>query len=51
MMELSLLRKSKFFIDGQQVIDFVKELLSQDVNNKPIEALLLDFKMPKKNGL
>jgi CheY-like chemotaxis protein len=52
MAELGLLNKCVFKNDGQEVIDFVKIMLKQHYEGKqPICALLLDYQMPKKNGL
>lgn len=56
-MEIGVSQNAEYFINGQQVIDYVKECviesLSQDLKQetKPIHALLLDFQMPQKNGL
>jgi len=48
---------SEFYINGQQVIDRVKELVFEQIQTatsyplRPVHALILDFLMPKKNGL
>ena len=50
--EAGFIKGTEFYVNGQQVIDRVKEFF--DTRNKfscPINALLLDFQMPIKNGL
>lgn len=51
MTAINLHNNSKYFTDGQQVIDAVKQELLQSESDRPIRTLLLDFQMPKKNGL
>lgn len=40
---INLHNNSKYFTDGQQVIDAVKEELLQSESDRPIRTLLLDF--------
>ena len=48
---------SEYYTDGQQVIDRVKLVCEESVQNstvfpiKPVSVILLDFQMPIKNGL
>jgi CheY-like chemotaxis protein len=53
---MGLSNVTEFFSDGQEVIDKVKVLTDQalaQTNPKtpPVHILLLDYQMPKKNGL
>ncbi len=50
--EINKIKKSEFYVNGQEVIDRVKEVLTQPNKlARPIQALLLDFQMPVKNGI
>jgi hypothetical protein len=55
--DIGVLSGCEFFADGQQVFDFVEETMLREKsdpdkdNRQPIRALLLDFQMPKMNGL
>lgn len=49
--DMNLLPISKFYQNGQEVIDAVTEVLATTTQKKPLLALLLDFQMPRKNGL
>ena len=52
MEQMTLLKDLEFFTDGQQVIDRIMEILEmRDLASCPIDALLLDFQMPVKNGI
>ena len=53
------LQNSEFFINGQEVIDRVRDIVAQIQSERktltepiqPLEVLLLDFQMPYKNGI
>jgi CheY-like chemotaxis protein len=56
--EIGLHSKCTYCIDGQVVIDEVKRILDEEILEtsegdviRPIDFMLLDFQMPKKNGL
>ena len=56
--DLGLHEKCTYCIDGQQVIDKTKRILEDAItisntgqSVKPIDFMLLDFQMPKKNGI
>ena len=50
--QIELDSNAEYFTNGQEVIDRVKETFSSFISNEaPIDALLLDFQMPVKNGL
>lgn len=58
LIEIGLHSKCTYCIDGQVVIDEVKRILEEDILEtsegdviRPIDFMLLDFQMPKKNGL
>ena len=58
MEEMKLLPLCIFCLDGKEAIDSALEILNQalvscppDKKTKPIEAMLIDFQMPYKNGL
>jgi CheY-like chemotaxis protein len=41
-----------FCRNGQEIIDTVESLLtSSHLDDKPIDAIMTDFQMPKKNGV
>ena len=55
--EIAMTDLSEFYINGQQVIDRVKQLVYDRLHTaksfpiRPAHALILDFQMPHKNGL
>ena len=57
--KLYLTKQVQYAYNGQQVIDFVKEIFLGGLENrktsgevyKPINLLILDFQMPMKNGI
>lgn len=56
--DLGLHEKCTYCIDGQQIIEKSKGVLEEAIavaqtgqKVKPIDFMLLDFQMPKKNGI
>ena len=50
--ELSLANKTTHSNNGQELIDRVKSILSEPLaSDRPIDLILTDFQMPKKNGI
>ena len=55
--EIALMDLSEFYINGQQVVDRVKQLVNDQLLSaksfpiRPAHALILDFQMPQKNGI
>ena len=50
--EINQISNAEFYINGQQVIDRVKDVLGlPNLLQRPIHSLLLDFQMPFKNGI
>jgi CheY-like chemotaxis protein len=56
--EVGLHSKCTYCIDGQLVIDEVKRIMEDEITAsnegdviRPVDFMLLDFQMPKKNGL
>ena len=50
--ELSLANKTTYSNNGQDLIDKVKTILSEPLaSDRPIDLILTDFQMPKKNGI
>ena len=44
--------KTEFLTNGQDTIDRVSEILDATTDDtSPIKLMLLDFQMPKKNGI
>lgn len=50
---MGLSDKTSFTTDGQAAIDCVQKILdaSNQDDEQPISLMLLDFQMPKKNGI
>ena len=52
MRELGYCQNCEFYYDGQAAIDAAKKIInSSDDEQQPISLMLLDFQMPRKNGL
>ena len=55
--EINLMDLSEFYINGQQVVDRVKQIVNDQLLSaksfpiRPARALILDFQMPQKNGI
>jgi CheY-like chemotaxis protein len=50
--DLDLTEKTEFLTNGQDTIDRVSEILDATTDDtSPIKLMLLDFQMPKKNGI
>ena len=51
--EINKIKKTEFYVNGQEIIDRVLEVLTTETTIlvRPIQALLLDFQMPVKNGI
>ncbi len=51
--EINKIKKAEFYVNGQEIIDRVLEVLTTETTTllRPIQALLLDFQMPVKNGI
>jgi len=50
--EVGFIEGTEYFVNGQEVIDRVKEIFETRIKSiSPVDALLLDFQMPIKNGL
>ena len=53
MVDLQLDAICEYCVDGQQAIDRAQQILAEadDENLRPISMMILDFQMPKKNGI
>ena len=53
MVDLQLDPICEYCVDGQQAIDKAQQILAEadDKNLRPISMMILDFQMPKKNGI
>jgi CheY-like chemotaxis protein len=52
LVNIGMHENAKYFADGQKVIDEVMATLARNSEGQwPVYALILDFKMPIKNGL
>ncbi len=53
--QLELINRSQFFIDGVSLLETAKQILSEATvdrnHNQPIQAIILDYQMPHKNGI
>jgi CheY-like chemotaxis protein len=49
--DLALTAQSKFFVNGQEIIDYVQKTVIASTEARPVSLMVLDMQMPVKNGL